>query len=201
MTTRSQICRYFESPPRFQILHCLRNRAHGGISLFVDAFAAAETLRVSHPPDFTRLVTTPVPFQYINDAQYLHYAHPTITLDSAGGIEPQVSAVSYSPPFQAPLPLNTPHEFYDALGRFAALVEAPTAVYAHQLCESEAVVFDNRRVLHGRTSFEDRRLGNVGDRDAGGGEPSRWLKGCYFEGDAMASRGRMLRNRVACGEM
>ena len=77
----------------------------------------------------------------------------------------------------------------------------PTAVYAHQLCESEAVVFDNRRMFHGRTAFEDRRLGNVGDREAGGGEPSRWLKGCYFEGDAMASQGRMLRNRVACGEM
>jgi gamma-butyrobetaine dioxygenase len=58
------IFRYFESPPRFQILHCLRNRIHGGTSLFVDAFAAAEMLRVSHPLDFKCLVTAPVPFQY-----------------------------------------------------------------------------------------------------------------------------------------
>lgn len=195
------ICRYFESPPRFQILHCLRNRVHGGTSLFVDAFAAAETLRVSHPSDFTRLVTTPVPFQYINDARHLHYARPTITLDSAGGIEPRVTAVNYSPPFQAPLPLNTPHEFYDALARFAALVEAPTAMYAHQLCESEAVVFDNRRVLHGRTAFEGRMLESMGDRREAGGEPSRWLKGCYFEVDAMASRGRVLRDRAARGDI
>jgi gamma-butyrobetaine dioxygenase len=198
--TRSQICRYLDSPPRFQVLHCLRNRVHGGMSLFVDAFAAAETLRVSYPPDFTRLVRTPVPFQYINDARHLHNARPTITLDPAGGIEPRVTAVSYSPPFQAPLPLNTPHEFYDALGRFAELVEEPTAVYAHQLCESEAVVFDNRRVLHGRTAFEGRRSGSMSDREAGGG-PSRWLKGCYFEGDAMASHGRVLRDRVARGEI
>jgi alpha-ketoglutarate-dependent taurine dioxygenase len=195
------ICRYFESPPRFQILHCLRNRTHGGISLFVDAFAAAETLRASHPPDFTRLVTTPVPFQYINDARHLHYARPTITLDPAGGIEPRVTAVSYSPPFQGPLPLNTPHEFYDALARFAALLETPAAVYAHQLCEGEAVVFDNRRVLHGRTAFEGRRFEGMGDHREAGGEPSRWLKGCYFEGDAMASRGRVLRDRVARGEI
>jgi len=181
-------------------LHCLRNRVHGGISLFVDAFAAAETLRVSHPPDFTRLVTTPVPFQYINDARHLHYARPTITLDPAGVIEPRVTAVSYSPPFQAPLPLNTPHEFYDALARYAVLVEAPTAVFAHQLCEGEAVVFDNRRVLHGRTAFEGKRFGSAGDREAGG-EPSRWLKGCYFEGDAMASHGRVLRDRVARSEI
>ena len=173
---------------------------HGGISLFVDAFAAAETLRASHPPDFTCLVTTPVPFQYINDARHLHYARPTITLDPAGGSEPRVTAVSYSPPFQAPLPLNTPHDFYDALARFAALAEAPGAVYAHQLGEGDAVVFENRRVLHGRTAFEGRRIGSMNDCEASD-EPSRWLKGCYFEGDAMASHGRMLRDRVARGEI
>jgi Taurine catabolism dioxygenase TauD, TfdA family len=40
-----------ECPPRFQILHCLRNPVHGGTSLFVDAFAAAETLRATrHAP-------------------------------------------------------------------------------------------------------------------------------------------------------
>jgi alpha-ketoglutarate-dependent taurine dioxygenase len=168
---------------------------HGGTSLFVDAFAAAETLRATHPADFTRLATTPVPFHYINDARHLHYARPTITLDPAGsgdGAEPRVTAVGYSPPFQAPLPRDTPNEFYDALGRFARLVEAPAAVYAHQLGEGEAVVFDNRRMLHARTAFQSRNLGNVGDR---------WLKGCYFEGDAMASHGRILRDKVARGEI
>ena len=140
---------------------------HGGTSLFVDAFAAAESLRVSHPPDFTRLATTPVPFQYLDDSRHLHYARPIITLDPAGGnIEPRVTAVSYSPPFQAPFPLNIPHDFYDALARFAALVEAPAAVYSHQLEEGEAVVFDNRRVLHGRTAFEVWRLGRMGGREA-----------------------------------
>jgi hypothetical protein len=58
---------------------------HGGISLVVDAIAAAESLRAIQPVDFTYLVTMPVPFQYINDARYLHYARPTITVDPAGG--------------------------------------------------------------------------------------------------------------------
>ena len=196
--------RYFECPPRFQILHCLRNRVHGGTSLFVDAFATAEALRATHPADFALLATMPVTFQYINDARHLHHARPTITLEpsapSVGGSnrkEPRVTAVSYSPPFQAPLPRDTPHKFYDALGRFAALVEAPASVYAHQLGEGDAVVFDNRRILHGRTAFEDR-LANGDEAD---GEPNRWLKGCYFEGDAMASHGRVLRARMARGEI
>ena len=188
----------------------------GGTSLFVDAFAAAEALRTTHPADFSRLVTTPVPFHYINDARHLHHARPTITLDPASTSAPsdsdsgagRIAAVSYSPPFQAPLPRDTPHEFYDALARFAALVDAPAAVYARRLGEGDAVVFDNRRVLHGRTSFEDgddsglgSGSGGVGARDASAGEPNRWLKGCYFEGDVMASHGRMLRARAARGEI
>jgi len=172
---------------------------HGGTSLFVDSFAAAETLRATHPADFERLVTTSVPFHYINDGRHLHYARPTITLDPAvgggDGAEPRVTAVSYSPPFQAPLPRDTPREFYDALGRYARLVEAPAAVYAHQLGEGEAVVFDNRRMLHARTAFQGRKFGEAG------GEPNRWFKGCYFEGDVMASHGRMLREKLARGEI
>jgi len=174
---------------------------HGGTSLFVDAFAAAEALRATHPADFALLATMPVTFQYINDARHLHHARPTITLEPAaptdGGKESRVTAVSYSPPFQGPLPCDTPHEFYDALARFAALVESPATVYAHRLGEGDAVVFDNRRILHGRTAFEDRLMHG----DEADGEPNRWLKGCYFEGDAMASHGRVLRARMARGEV
>ncbi|KAI9449176.1 hypothetical protein BJY52DRAFT_272009 [Lactarius psammicola] len=190
---------YFEAPPRFQVLHCLRNRVHGGTSLFVDAFAAASALRAAHPAVFARLVATPVPFQYINDTKHLHHAHPTISLGPASASpdgEPHITAVSYSPPFQAPLSRDTPPAFYDALGHFAALVEAPTAVYTRQLSEGDAVVFDNRRVLHGRTAFEDKS----GPENVVGNEPNRWLKGCYFEGDLMASHGRVLRARAARGE-
>lgn len=173
---------------------------NGGTSLFVDAFAAASALRAAHPADFARLVATPVPFQYINDARHLHHAHPTISLGPASASsdgEPYITAVSYSPPFQAPLPHDTPSAFYDALGRFAVLAETPEAVYSRQLNEGDAVVFDNRRILHGRTAFEDRS----GPEDVVGNEPSRWLKGCYFEDDQMASHGRVLRDRAARGEI
>ncbi|KAI9438010.1 hypothetical protein H4582DRAFT_229751 [Lactarius indigo] len=190
---------YFEAPPRFQVLHCLRNRVQGGTSLFADTFAAASALHAAHPADFARLVETPVQFQYINDARHLHHARPTISLGPASASsdgEPHITSVSYSPPFQAPLSRDTPSAFYDALGRFAALVEAPTAVYTRQLSEGDAVLFDNRRVLHGRTAFEDR----PGSENAGK-EVNRWLKGAYFEGDQMASHGRVLRARAARGEI
>ncbi|KAH9988247.1 hypothetical protein BJV74DRAFT_839630 [Russula compacta] len=187
---------YFESPPRFQILHCLRNSTYGGTSLFVDAFAAAEALP-----------TTPVPFQYRHTTPLFEREPRDDDDGGRTGTEPpptRVTAVNYSPPFQAPLPRDTPREFYDALARFAALVDAPAAVYARLLGEGDAVVFDNRRILHGRTAFEDATkegkakdgTGEVGDE-----ESNRWLKGCYFEGDIMASHGRILRARMARGEI
>jgi len=51
------------------------------------------------------------------------------------------------------------------------------------------VIFDNRRVLHARTAFKEKE-GEGAGKD---GEPNRWLKGCYFEADALLDRARMLR--------
>ncbi|KAF7376487.1 Glycoside hydrolase family 5 protein [Mycena sanguinolenta] len=143
---------YFKHPPKYQILHCLRNKVIGGQSLFVDAFHAAATLRSQHPTLFNTLATTPVPFHYINDGHHLHYEHPTIELSPSG----EIMQINYSPPFQAPLLLSTPPIFYEALARFAALLEDPGCVYTYLLPEGDAVIFDNRRILHARTAFREK---------------------------------------------
>ncbi|KAJ7606652.1 gamma-butyrobetaine dioxygenase [Roridomyces roridus] len=176
---------YFQHPPKYQILHCLRNRVHGGASYFVDAFHAASALRLSSPEAFDILARTPVAFHYVNDGHHLHQTHPTIELADDG----RISQINYSPPFQAPLPLHTPPEFYTALKRFSELLADREREYMYTLKEGDAVIFDNRRVLHARTAFSDKE-GKDGQRD---GEPNRWLKGCYFEADALLDRGRMLR--------
>ncbi|KAH0831248.1 hypothetical protein J3R83DRAFT_13862 [Lanmaoa asiatica] len=121
---------YFQHPPRYQILHCLRNRVVGGTSIFVDALCAASLLRKSYPVDFDLLAATRVPFHYINDGHHLHYEHPTIELDSAHSSHNNSSTsalpikhINYSPPFQAPLMNSTPTSFYAALGRFVTLLD------------------------------------------------------------------------------
>ncbi|KAH7928853.1 Clavaminate synthase-like protein [Leucogyrophana mollusca] len=184
---------YFQHPPRYQILHCLRNRVVGGTSIFVDGFHAAITLRQQHPIDFDILVNTRVPFHYINDGHHLHYEHPTIELDPLsasipGG--PVINHINYAPPFQAPLLLNsTPPAFYDALGRFATLLDDPANRFEYTLREGDAVMFDNRRVLHARTAFSDE---GAESEDM----TNRWLKGCYLEADAILDRGRVLRAKI-----
>ena len=88
------------------------------------------------------------------------------------------------------MPRDTPPEFYTALERFSNLMEGPEARFEYTLKEGDVVIFDNRRVLHARTAFMEAEEG------ADGEETNRWLKGCYFEADRMADRGRILREKL-----
>ena len=183
--------RYFEHPPRYQFLHCLRNRTQGGYSVFVDALNAANTLRTASPSDFDILTTTPVSFHYINDDHHLHYDHPTIQLGvfpDEHGVLP-IKYVNYSPPFQAPLHLSTPPQFYDALEKFVDILESAENRYEYLLKEGDVVVFDNRRVLHARTAFTGKNLNDDGGTD-------RLLKGCYIQADTVSDRARVLRSKA-----
>ncbi|KAJ3568954.1 hypothetical protein NP233_g5374 [Leucocoprinus birnbaumii] len=185
---------YFQHPPRYQILHCLRNRVEGGKSIFVDALAAAETLRKTNPGYLDILAKTPVPFHYINDGHHLFQEHTTIELAPASTTSPErrIGHINYSPYAQAPLPLDTPQEFYSALKEFSRLLHEPNNIYEYTLREGDAALFDNRRVLHARTAFHDG-----GDETLKIGEARRWLKGCYLEADAILDRGRILRKQLA----
>ncbi|KAH9903129.1 Clavaminate synthase-like protein [Cubamyces lactineus] len=185
---------YFQHPPRYQILHCLRNRVEGGKSIFVDAAHVASKLRVEDPAAFDVLTSTPVAFHYINDGHHLHYSHPTIQLSRFQEDESAPHAIefiNYSPPFQAPLALDTPPAFYPALKRFASMLEDSAVTFEYLLREGDAVLFDNRRVLHARTAFRERDGPEGAD-----GETNRWLKGCYLEADAVLDRGRVLREQL-----
>ena len=62
------------------------------------------------------------------------------------------------------------------------------------LREGDAVLFDNRRVLHARTAFTDPAEGKAAA--SMDDMTSRWLKGCYLEADAVLDRGRVLRERL-----
>ena len=157
----------------------------------MDSLNTANTLRTTSPSDFDILTTTPVSFHYINDDHHLHYDHPTIQLGAfpdEHGVLP-IKSVNYSPPFQAPLPLSTPPQFYDALEKFVEILESPENRYEYLLKEGDVVVIDNRRVLHARTAFTTKGL-------EGDGVTDRWLKGCYVEADAVSDRARVLRSKA-----
>jgi len=174
---------YFESPPRYQVLHSLVNRVEGGTSIFVDAIERAQVLREKDPKSFNILANTPVNFYYDNDGHFLHQTHPTIELDYS---KSYIKYINYSPPFQAPFPLDTSLEVCAALKAFTSLTEEQPSRFEYTMQEGDAVIFDNRRILHARTAFWSK--GDTGSQL----ETSRWLKGCYLDADALHDQARML---------
>ncbi|TGO12459.1 hypothetical protein BTUL_0088g00360 [Botrytis tulipae] len=174
---------YMANPPGFQFLHCLRNTCSGGSSIFSDAFHAARQL---DKDNYIQLSTKKVGYHYRNAGEHYHYKHPVISKHSEkGGNAPSpndnnIQYINYSPPFQATFdePFGS-LPIAKALRQFASRVEASENMFEYRLQEGECVVFNNRRVLHGRKEF-----------DTSAGE--RWFKGAYIDTDVFRSRYRVL---------
>lgn len=161
----------------------------------MDSFRAAEELYEQDPAAFHLLASTPIPFHYDNDGYHYRYSHPTIELvPGEPGVKPEIKAVNYSPPFQEWQPVAGPRRdflgidqclehdvsVFKALERFEQILDSAQHQVEFTMKEGECVVFDNRRVLHARRRFWDKQ-GQV----AATGDATRWLKGCYIDGDAV----------------
>jgi gamma-butyrobetaine dioxygenase len=172
---------YREPVPGFQALHALISSNEGGASLFADGLALAEHLRATAPEAFAELTTTPVPFHYQSRDAELYAERPLIQL-SVGG---QVTAVHYNNRSIAPLGLPAPRtrRFYAAYRRFAALLRPARFQLRTHLGSGHLVVFDNQRVLHGRTAFSSARS-------------PRHLRGCYLSRDSVYSETALLRRQL-----
>ena len=169
---------YFESPPGLQFLHCLDCSVGGGESIFMDSFKAVELLRRYHPQDFDILTKVPVTFHYDNNGHHLRFRRPTIFHDD---INHNVK-VYYAPPFMGRLeaPHNMVEKFYAAFHNFEKILKDPNMIYQYKLRPGDCAIFANRRVLHGRQSF-----------DATSGR--RHLRGTYVDWDVLMDRYRVLK--------
>ena len=170
---------YFESPPGIQFLHVIQSSLQGGDSIFTDSFKAVEILRKDHPHDFDILSKVPVTFHYNNNGHHLRFVRPTLVVDDPN----HQLQVNYAPPFQAPLeaPYEHVEEFYSAFKIFDQILHENSMTFRRKLESGDCVVFQNRRVLHGRLSF-DARSG------------TRHLRGTYVDWDSMMDRYRVLKN-------
>lgn len=167
---------YFEAPPGLQLLHCLQNSVKGGISLFLDLYKVIRILKDEYPKEFAILSQVPVRFSYENDGKHFEYLRPTISYDINDGYH-----LFYSPPFQGPIHAdpNTIKEFYHAFNVMEGIIHEEQLLYKYLMKEGDCVLFANRRVLHGRDSF-DHTSGN------------RWLRGTYVGWDEIKDRIRIL---------
>jgi gamma-butyrobetaine dioxygenase len=173
---------YREPVPGFQSLHALLTSTEGGDSVFADGFALAEHLRGQDPESFAQLTRTAVPFAYRSADADLYAERPLIQLSCDGS----VAAVHYNSRSIAPLRLNATdsQRFYAAYRHFAQLLREPRFQLKFRLQDGDLVMFDNRRILHGRTGFSAQRY-------------PRHLRGCYLSRDSVYSAAALLRRKLA----
>ena len=171
-----------ELAPGIQFLHCLANEAEGGGSRFVDGFRVAESVRDADPDAFDLLSTVDIPFRFHDRDFDIRSRSPVIVLGRDG----RLVEVRFSPhmadTFDLPEELIEP--YYRAFRLFMARTRDPAVMIAMRLTVGEMIVFDNRRVLHGREAFR----------------PStgfRHLRGFYVDHGEFRSRLRVLRREAA----
>lgn len=168
--------------PGIQLLHCLVNETSGGLSTLVDGFAVAQALRAREPEAFRVLSSTPVRFRYLDVDSELTASAPPIELDVTG----ELKTIHFSPrlDFVPLLPRAQLEAYYRARRSFDHRLRAPDFEIRFLLKDGDLVMFDNCRLLHGRTGFDPA-------------EGLRHLQGCYIDIDGPRSLYRVLRRRRA----
>jgi gamma-butyrobetaine dioxygenase len=172
----------YRSPvPGIQLLHCLANETTGGQSTLVDGFAVAEALRRTQPRAFEIMSSTPVRFRYIDADTELTASAAPIELDVTGALK----AIHFSPrldfvPLFAPDVLDA---YFRARREFDQRLRAAEFEIRFLLRAGDLVMFDNCRLLHGRTGFDPS-------------QGLRHLQGCYIDIDGPRSLWRVLRRRL-----
>ncbi|MEM7489023.1 MAG: TauD/TfdA family dioxygenase [Pseudomonadota bacterium] len=166
-----------EVPPGYQFLHCIENGAEGGGSLFADGVALAEVLRAEDPDAFALLSAVAIPFRFHDAAVDIRTRRPVITLDHDDRVVELRWNAHIADVFD--MPADTLPAYYRAYRAYMALTRDPRFVLETRLAPGEMVVFDNRRILHGRGAF-DPATGR------------RHLQGCYVDRGEFDSRLRKL---------
>ena len=158
--------------PGIQILQCLKNETSGGLSSLVDSLAVADQVRREDPEGFALLSRIPVRFEYRDASTHLVSVKPMIEVDGEG----HMTGVHYSPRLDDIPLLSTAdtQRYHAARKRLGVLFEDPAYELRLRLGAGEMMMFDNNRVLHGRSSFNPN-------------EGHRQLQGCYVDRDGPRS--------------
>ncbi|SIS66701.1 TauD/TfdA family dioxygenase [Neptunomonas antarctica] len=171
-----------EIPPGYQFLHCLSNESMGGESTFVDGLKVLEGLREDQPEYFRLLCEYAIPFRFHDQAHDIREHHPVINLDNFGNIVEIKYNAHLADIFD--LPGEVMYDYYIAYRELMGRLKDARYKIELKLSAGEMVVFDNRRVLHGRNAFDD---------SAG----KRHLRGCYVDRSEFKSRLRVLGKQLA----
>lgn len=144
---------YRASPPGILLFHCIETDVTGaGSSTFMDAFELAETLRAEDPEGFDALTRYSQTWRrhFAGDVD-LVAEFPVLSVDAFGNL----TGVRINDRVAAPLsiPGDAVETYYRGLKRLLELAEDPSRILHLTLRPGDVAIFDNHRILHGRTEL------------------------------------------------
>ena len=177
---------YQSAPPGIIFFHCLKaNNDGSGQSTFVDGFQIGEVLRQEDRSAFDLLCRYEVSFQkHYQDRIDMRFKSPVFCLDS----DDNLKQVRISNLFPAPLDLPEAviEPFYAAYRKLMQLYTDPKYCLKHGLQPGDLVMFDNHRILHGRSAIAIQNQ-------------RRHLRYCSVDRDYFYSQERLLNQKLNFG--
>lgn len=144
---------YRIEPPAITFFHVLKQADIGGASTLVDSYHIVEQLRLQYPDSFETLCRIPARYhRSLIEGRLFEYQRPIIQRDGDGDI----SGVYLLDRGMAPVDcaLEDVEPFYRALRQLLNLVDAGEGSIEFRVETGEMLVFNNQRLMHGRTSFD-----------------------------------------------
>jgi gamma-butyrobetaine dioxygenase len=177
---------YRHLPPGITFFHCLAASDDGGASLLVDSFRIAEALRASEPEAFELLSHVPQPFhRVIGQDREFRTAGRIFSLDFEGNV------VGFRLLDRGTAPLDLPEDliepYYIALRKLLSVIYDPQQQFRLRLVAGDVLMFNNQRVMHGRTAFDATKA-------------TRHMRSCHVDLDEFYSQLRLLCRRLGRDE-
>lgn len=176
---------YYEYKAGINILHTLvQSDSPGGANTMTDGFFVADKLRREYPEYFRLLRSIPVNWYDIGhdgDAgKPFHslWRAPVICLDVDGQFA-RINQNTTKRDSRFTVPLEQVVAWYEAYDKFLQLVQEESVQFKTR--PGDVFVFNNLRMLHGRTAYEDSP------------QNKRHLVGAYVDWDIIYSKLRTLR--------
>jgi gamma-butyrobetaine dioxygenase len=168
---------YRIEPPAITFFHVLAQSDAGGESTMADGLWLAEALRARDPQAFETLCAVPARHnRTLKEGRAFDVAAPIFPRDDLG----RVTGIRLNDRGMAPVDCaqEMVEPFYDALRTLLAMIYAGEGRVTVKLQPGEMMVFNNQRLLHGRTGFDPARS-------------HRHVRSCHVDLDEFHSRLRV----------
>ena len=153
---------FLDEPPRYQLLQSIRRADRGGESIIADALAAFRYLESIDADAAARLVATPVRFHRKQRGWQRDITATMVASGPNGAFRVRASYFTEAPYRVAFADMTA---WYRARDRFVRVLRDPRHHYRLRLDPGDVLVYDNHRMVHGRTAFSG----------------PRWVRGVYFD--------------------